>query len=1105
MKKSISVLLLIVILACQSDKPEKDKLSFDKNIPENPVFELLGPSDTGIDFVNTITNKNDFNIFKYRNFYNGGGVGIGDINNDGLEDIYLTSNQGSNKLYLNKGDFKFEDITKQANVAGSKAWSTGVTFVDINQDGYLDIYVCNAGNEKGSDQRNELFINQGDLTFKEEAQKYNLDENGFTTHAAFFDYDNDGDLDVYILNNSFIPVSSLSYNNKRELRAKDWNLPEAVKGGGDKLLENQDGFFVDVSEKAGIYGSLIGFGLGVTVGDVNQDGYKDLYISNDFYERDYLYINQQDGTFKEDIMNRTEHTSLSSMGADMGDINNDGSLEIFSTDMLPEGDTRLKTTTNFENYDLQQLKKSRGFYNQFMQNALQLNDGQGNFKEIGLFSGVAETDWSWGALMFDMNNDSYKDLYVSNGIKQDLTNQDFIDFFADEVYQKMAASGNKTAQDSIIEIMPSKPIANYAFLNDGNLNFNNKTFELGFDIKSFSNGAAYGDLDNDGDLDLIVNNVDHQTFIFRNNTKNKNYLQLNIQYKTPNLNGIGTIAKAFVNNQVLTNEVMPARGFQSSVSYQLHFGLGDNSVVDSLQIIWPNGIYQTLDKTKANQQLNIVYDEKASKPYEFKPFINPSQFFKSIDNSVKPHEEDFYVDFDYEGLIFKMQSREGPCLASGDINGDGKIEIFMGGAKDQSAQWFNLDGQVVNNQEIFRNMSNAEDTASALADIDGDGDLDLIIGSGGNFDVYDSKQAYNLRILKNDGHGNFSLHQSIYNPFNTSTIKLYDFDQDGDLDAFVGNFSVPTTYGIDPKSKLFENDGQGNFSDITEQKAFDFKNLGMVKDAVWTDINDDELLDLVVVGEWMQPMFFRNTGRRLERFDTNLDAYHGMYNVVSEIDVNNDGQKELLFGNNGYNFKLSPKADQTVKIFINDFDDNGTIEQIITRTIDGKDKPFQLKRELAKQIPTIKKDNMSFETFAEQSIQELFGNEKAEQAIQKQLTETGSFAAFKTANGQYEIKYLPSEVQLSSVQAINSLKIKDKTFIITGGNFYHFKPQYCRLDASDANLIGYENGKFYINKNTDFSIKGEIRAIEVVKDKSGNTYIIAGRNDDFPKILRYEP
>ncbi len=477
------LIILVVILLISSCK-ENDKM---RQEIKNTLFTKLDASQTGIDFINKVDNEKDFNVFKYRNFYNGGGVAIGDINNDGLPDVYLTANRSKNKLYLNKGDFKFEDISESSNSAGKRSWSTGVVMVDINADGWLDIYVCNAGNLKGDDQKNELFINNGSstssgqVTFTEKAEEYNLADSGFTTHTAFFDYDGDGDLDAYILNNSFIPVSSLGYSNKRELRGKDWDLPDLFKGGGDKLLRNDNGKFTDVSEEAGIYGSLIGFGLGVTIGDVNNDMLPDIYVSNDFYERDYFYINNGDGTFTEDIKNRMPHLSLSSMGADMSDINNDGLPEIFVTDMLPESDVRLKNTSDFERYDVYQLKKSKDFYHQYMQNTLQLNNGDNTFSEIAFYSGVAQTDWSWGALLFDMDNDGYKDIYICNGIYHDLTNQDFMDFFANEVYQKMALSGIKTSQDSIINSMPSTPISNYAYKNNQDLTFTNKTENWGFD------------------------------------------------------------------------------------------------------------------------------------------------------------------------------------------------------------------------------------------------------------------------------------------------------------------------------------------------------------------------------------------------------------------------------------------------------------------------------------------------------------------------------------------------------------------------------------------------------------------------------------------------
>src|SRR6187401_1517960 len=577
-----------------------------KEKKQQTLFTL--EDDTGINFVNKVENTDDFNIFTYRNFYNGGGVAIGDINNDSLPDVFMTSNMESNKLFLNKGEFKFQDISSKAAIGEKGKWNTGVVMVDINDDGWLDIYVCNAGIDKWKTQEgNKLFINNHDLTFTEKAKEYGLDEKGYTTHAAFFDYDLDGDLDCYILNNSFIPVNTLNYENKRELRAEDWPVEDFVKGGGDKLLRNDNGHFNDVSNEANIYGSLIGFGLGVTVGDVNGDHFPDLYISNDFFERDYLYINQQNGTFKEDLPKWMEHTSLASMGADLADINNDGYPDIFTTDMLPADDYRLKTTSSFDGYDVYQLKLKQGFYHQFQQNTLQVNNRNGKFMETAHFSGVSATDWSWGALIFDADNDGLNDLYVCNGIYKDLIDQDFIDFFANDIIQKMVTTGEKEEVQKIIDSMPSVPVLNKAYRNNGNLKFSDEGLNWGFVQPSFSNGAAYGDLDNDGDLDMVVNNVNMPSFVYRNNSReisSNNYIGVQLKGKGANTYAIGSLIKIYCGNEIISREVIPSRGFQSSTDYKIIAGLG-NKTVDSLLIEWPNQTVTKINKPGINKTHNI--------------------------------------------------------------------------------------------------------------------------------------------------------------------------------------------------------------------------------------------------------------------------------------------------------------------------------------------------------------------------------------------------------------------------------------------------------------------------------------------------------------------
>ncbi|MCD4735480.1 MAG: VCBS repeat-containing protein, partial [Bacteroidales bacterium] len=754
MNRIIILLFFIALLVadCQNDQKVE--------IPKDTLFQLIPSEVSGISFINKITNEKNLNVFLYRNFYNGGGVGIGDINNDGLADIYLTANMEKNKLFLNLGDFKFQDITASSGVAGEHAWSTGVVMVDINADGLLDIYVCNAGNVKGDNQKNELFINNGDQTFSERAEEFGLADNGFTTHAAFFDYDCDGDLDAYILNNSFIPVNSMGYSNKRMVRSDEWEVPELVKGGGDKLLRNDNSKFIDVSQEAGIYGSLIGFGMGITVSDFNQDMLPDIYVANDFYERDYLYINNGDGTFEESIQDWIAHLSLAAMGVDIADINNDGLSEIYATEMLPEGDARLKNTTEFERYDIYILKLMDDFYHQFMQNSLQLNNGNETFSEIAFYSGVAETDWSWGPIMFDMDNDGYIDIFVSNGIYHDLTDQDFIDFFASEIIQKMTISGKKTVVDSIINKMPSTPIPNYAFRNNGDLTFTNMSAEWGLDTPGFSNGTAYGDFDNDGDLDLIVNNVNQPCFVYQNKTNektNNHYLKVRLIGEGQNTFGIGSVVNVYYNDQTHKQEQISSRGFQSSVNHVLNFGLDDVTKVDSVEVIWPNRKRQVVENIYSDQLITFNIKDAAEKKFIIKSSKTSIEKLVECDSPFDPHKENFYIDFEYEGLISQMLSREGPAMDVGDLNNDGLDDLFIGGATNYGGQIYLQSSKgemMIQKYDCFKQDKEYEDTAAGFFDADGDGDPDLYVGSGGNDKGNDSRLLRD-RLYINNGRGEF--------------------------------------------------------------------------------------------------------------------------------------------------------------------------------------------------------------------------------------------------------------------------------------------------------------------------------------------------------------
>ncbi len=1077
------------------------------NRNKTKLFTSLSHKRTGIDFKNLIMDSESMNILDYGYFYNGGGVAVGDINNDGLPDIFFSGNLVKSRLYLNKGNFRFEDISDLSGISKSDKWNTGVTMADINGDGFLDIYVCCTTDGRAERRQNLLYINNGNLTFTECAAKYGINDPSYSTHSAFFDYDKDGDLDLFVLNHSIDKYARADSTLKHKQEAKYQQ----------KLFKNTGEEFTDVSKDAGLIQSVLNFGLGVAVADFNNDNWPDIYICNDYSEQDYLYINQKNGTFAEELQKYFDHVSFSSMGNDAADFNNDGFTDLFSLDMDPEDNYENKIVAGPDNYDKFSILKNTGFYHQSTRNMLQLNNHGRYFTEIGQYAGVFSTNWSWSPLFCDLDNDGNKDLYISNGYARNNTNMDIVKFSVDQIAKQQRGEPFMPRM-GFIEKIPSTILKNYIFKNNGDLTFTNVTDIWGDEVPSLSNGTAYADLDNDGDMDLVINNINDFAFVYRNNSSEKklnNFVKVRFDGAGLNKGGIGAKVQVMCEGRTLMQEFMPSRGYMSSMNHELIFGIGKATMIDTLRIIWPDLREQVLTSQKANQTITLHNSDAIITGPELRQPIQP--LFVPAGNSILPfkHIENEYNDFRKQILLPQMLSTQGPHIAKGDVNNDGLEDLFFGGASGTPGKLYiqNTNGSFkLNEQSCFENDKASEDIGALFFDADGDKDLDLYVVSGGNEFSKDSPELQD-RLYINNGNGRFTKSSGRIPVMLTSgsCVKSGDIDNDGDPDLFIGGRVMPGAYPYSPRSYILENNGKGYFNDVTEKYNKSLMYPGMVTDALWTDFNGDGKSDLILVGEWMKIRFFENSGNSFTEITEQCGPKdtEGWWNTIISDDFDNDGDQDYILGNFGLNSRIKVSPAEPATIYARDFDNNGSVDAVMCYFIQGKSYPFYSKNDLQDQMSFIEKKFPTYESFARASITDIFSPQELSEALVLKASVFASCYLENKGNNKFELSPLPREVQFSPIYAIKSgdLNNDGKKDILLGGNFSGTRIKFGESDAGKGLLLsGNGRGQFSVlnDLRSGFMIRGEIRDIQDVMLSSGESILVFALNNDSARIYRYQ-